>query len=212
VDVEVPVGVSGRRTLLFVIATAGVAALGCGDGAGGSGTCASNASCGGNIVGTWTIVEACNTTTTLAPTGCAERTYTVTDHAVTGTFVFRADGTATRTLRTTGTITLSTPPVCLASAMETCADVDAAFKSLVQTGSGYTAASCADNGGPCVCTLMFDTMSNVSATYTASGSTVTVTSDGDNSSASYCVTGSTLVFSFASTTGDPPAVIVLTRN
>jgi len=203
-----------RRRLLVTVAAAGVAALGCGDGgggttgtggtgggAGGSDSCASNASCGGNIVGTWTIVQGCNIRTTLAPTACADRTYTASDQTVTGTFVFRADGTATRMVRTTGTITLFSPPACLASAMETCADVDASFKSLVQSGSSYTAASCADNGGTCVCTLMFDTTSNVSATYTTSGSIVTITSNGDNS-----------IASSASTTGEPPAVIVLTRQ
>ena len=209
-----------ERALAFALVIAGVTSFGCGDGgagatgaggAGGSATCASNASCGGNIVGSWAIVQACSIKTSVPP-GCAEETHTASNQAQTGTIVFRADGTATETLRTTGTIVESSPPACLASAMETCADVDARFKGLVQSGSSYTAASCADNAGTCVCTLMFDTTSNVSGTYATSGSTLTVTSNGDGNVVSYCVTGSTLILGAASTTGDPPAVYVLARQ
>ena len=197
------------HAVLVSVALAGVS-LGCGSGGGGiNATCASNASCGGDVVGTWTIVRACNTTASMPP-GCGAETYTVTDTAQTGTLAFRADGTVTEMIRTTGTFTLMSPPECLASSMETCADVDASYKDLVRTGSSYTAANCADNAGTCVCTLMFDTTSDIAGTYTTSGSTVTITSSG-NAVASYCVTGSTMVLSAPRTTGDP-AVYVLTRQ
>ena len=96
--------------------------------------------------------------------------------------------------------------------MKTCANLDADFKDLVQTGSSYTTASCADNAGMCECTLMFDTTSNVSATYTTSGSALTITSNGSGNPVTYCATGSTLIISPARTTGDPPAVYVLARQ
>jgi hypothetical protein len=202
-----------RHAVLVSVALGGIS-LGCSDaggGGGGSASCASDASCGGDVVGTWTIVQACNATASVAPGACAQRTDTFSEQAQSGTLVFRADGTATETLRTTGTLTEMTPPVCLASTSQTCADIDAEYKSLVQAGSSYTSANCTDNAGTCVCTLTFDTTTNVSGTYTTSGSTLTVTSNG-SATASYCVTGSTLVFSVATATGDPPSVYVLTRQ
>jgi hypothetical protein len=202
-----------RLLAMFLVVSAYV--LGCGDGMPGAGgvqgvTCASNASCGGNIIGTWSIAQTCNLKTTM-PTTCTEETYAVSDQAQTGTLDFRADGTVAETLRSTGTIMDLLPPACLTNG-ETCADVDATFRNLVTTGSIYTSASCADSAGTCKCTLMFETNSTTSATYATSGSTFTVTSNGDASTGTYCVTGSALVISLSTTSGEPPATYVLARQ
>jgi hypothetical protein len=200
--------------LLLALASGAPGALGCGGGGGdatGGATCASNASCGGNVIGTWAIAQACNTTASF-PTACGAETYSISDNAQTGTIVFRADGSATEMLRTTGTLHDSLPPACLTNG-ETCADIDAARRDEVLTGTIYTAASCSDNAGTCECTLVFDTTSNATGTYTTSGSTLTVTTNGTPNPISYCVTGSTLVMSVATRTiGGPPVVYVLTRQ
>jgi hypothetical protein len=204
---------------LFAIVVAGAASFGCGGGGGmtgtgggsGGGTCTSNASCGGDIVGTWTIVQACNARASKATT-CGAETYTVSNPVQTGTLTFRADGTATVVLRTTGTLVDLLPPICLTDTGQTCADVEASYRELVQSGAGYTSASCADNAGTCECTLGFDTTSNVSGTYATSGSTFTVLSPGTSDSQTYCVTGSTLIINVPSTTSDPPVIYVLTRQ
>lgn len=201
-----------RGTFLVAIVVAGAASLGCGDGGGtGGGTCASNASCGGNIVGTWTIVQTCNARTVKAKT-CGDETYTVSNPVQTGTLAFRADGTATVVLRTTGTLVDVLPPICLTNTGQTCADVEASYRELVQSGADYTSATCTDNAGTCECTLGFDTTSNVSGTYTTSGSTFTVLSPGDSNTQTYCVTGSTLIINVPSTTSDPPVIYVATRQ
>jgi len=208
-----------RGAFLFAIVVAGATSAGCGGGGGmtgtgggsGGGSCTSNASCGGNIVGTWTIVQACNAKVSKATT-CGDETYTASDLVQTGTLTFRADGTATVMLRTTGTLADVLPANCLTNSGMTCADREASFRELVQSGAGYTSASCADNGGTCECALGFDTTSNVSGTYTTSGSTFTVLSSSDSDTQTYCVTGSTLIINVPSTTGDPPVIYVLTRQ
>ncbi len=209
-----------RGRFLFAMVVAGTASFGCGGGGGmtgadggpGGGTCTSNASCGGDIVGAWTIVQACNAKASKSKT-CGAETYTVSNPVQSGTLTFRADGTATEVLRTTGTLADVLPPICLTNAAQTCADIEASYRELVQSGAGYTSASCADNAGTCECALGFDTTTNVSGTYTTSGSTLTVvTNGGSSSSQTYCVTGSTLIISVPSTIGDPPVIYVLTRQ
>jgi hypothetical protein len=179
-------------------------------GGAGAGSCTSNASCGGDIVGTWTITQACNVKSVKA-TVCADQTYAVSDQVQTGTFAFRADGTATQMVRTTGTIAEVFPPACLATGIMTCAETDASYREQVRTGSTYTSASCADNAGSCECDLTFDTTTNVSGTYTTSGSTFTVMGNGNSSTGSYCVTGSTMIINVPRAP-DPPAIYVLTRS
>jgi hypothetical protein len=216
-----------RGTVLIALMVAAAASSGCGGGNGGGGggagggggggttgtdggpsgaTCSSNASCGGDIVGTWAIVQACDVKIVKAKT-CDAETYSVSDQTQTGTLVFRADGTATATVTTSGTLTDLAPASCQTSG-ETCADVDASFKALVQTGTMYTSASCADDAGTCVCTLAVHLTSDRTAPYTTSGSSLIL----GNSTASYCVTGSTLIISSPDATGGPPTIDVLTRQ
>jgi hypothetical protein len=207
-----------RGTVLIALTVAAAASSGCGGGASGGGTggtdggpggatCSSNASCGGDIVGTWAIVQACGVKVVKA-TACDAETYSVSDATQTGTLVFRADGTATETVTITATLIDHAPPSCQTSG-ETCAEVDASFKSAVQqTGSIYTSASCADDSGTCVCTLGVNLPSDRTGPYTTSGSSLIV----GTSTASYCVTGSTLIISSPNATGEPPTIEVLTRQ
>jgi hypothetical protein len=211
--------VSGRALTVLAVLAADLVAVGCGGGGGGTtgtgggtgnATCESNASCGGNIVGTWAVTQVCDLTTSVPPGGCADATNIVSDQVQTGTIAFRSDGTATQMFTTTGTLTKSSPPICLTSAMQTCADMDAAARALV--GSTYTAASCADSAGTCVCTLMFASPANVSGTYTTSGSTLTVVSSADTTTGTFCVAGANLIIELPGATGKPPVVYVFTRQ
>jgi hypothetical protein len=178
-----------------------------GGGAGGSGaTCSSNASCGGDIVGTWALTQACNPRVSV-PITCAGDQYTASGVAQTGTFVFRADGTATQMVRTTGTLLATMPPACLAQRGMTCAEMEATLR----TGPNYTSAICIDKAGTCECTLAFDASTNVSGTYTTSGSTLTA--NGGSSTATYCVTGASLVMRpDGQPAGEPTLTFVLTRQ
>jgi hypothetical protein len=199
-----------------------ILSVGCGDGdggktggdggGGGSGaTCSSNASCGGDIVGTWTIAQACYATLS-RPLSCAQEQQSVSDQVQTGTMVFGSDGTFMLMTRTTGTLSILLPPSCLAEQAATCAEADANLRELAEISETFTSASCVDDAGTCACALMFDISSNGSGTYTTAGSTLTITSSGDPRDSTYCVAGSTLVMAVeAGSTADPPRISVLTR-
>lgn len=64
-----------------------------------------------------------------------------------------------------------------------------------------------------ICTLMIDATSDITGTYTTSGSTLHVTSNGvTTNGVTYCVTGSTLAISVPGTTAMPGPVYVLARQ
>jgi hypothetical protein len=207
----------------FAAATAG-----CGDGKGSTGTggtggaggtggsgasCAGlNTACGGDVVGTWAIAEICNFMITSTTPVCPEVQYTGSTVTEMGTFTFRADGTASEDV--TGTLTLheSVPASCL-DVLGTCAGIDASIQMAVQDGT-YTSGSCVSAAsGSCECTVIAPLTGMTSATYTTSGSMLTVTSDssGNTSTSSYCVQGSTLGLSVPNGSG-APLIYRLTRQ
>jgi hypothetical protein len=83
---------------------------------------------------------------------------------------------------------------------------------VAEPDSGYSSGSCMTTGAGCTCRLMLDAMATTSLTYTTSGTTLMQTVDGMTSSASYCVSGSTLIVSIPSPNGGSPAVYVLTKQ
>lgn len=193
----------------------GTGGTGGGGGTGGSGaSCAGrNTACGGDVVGTWAIAEVCNLTlTTPGSPLCPGTDYSQSTLTETGTFTFRADGTATEDLTATGTLREAVPASCL-DVLGTCADLDANFKMAVQDGL-YTSGSCATGAADsCDCMGTFQVTATISGTYTKSGSTLTLMNTSNNSTtSSYCVQGSTMVISVPSTTGGQPAIYVLTKQ
>ena len=136
---------------------------------------------------------------------------------MTGTYAFRADGTATFDGTFSGTVNDVLPAVCLVDPLTTCTALDADVKQRVaEPGSTYKSAACtAASSGGCACVWSFETTVTNSATYTTMGSTLTVTntSSGATGTSSYCVQGSSLVISYPpSTPGGPPIIYVLTKR
>ena len=175
-----------------------------------------NAACGGDIVGVWEFAATCTLDGPRPEGFCSEQTV-VSQTSVTGTYTFRADGTATFDGTFSGTVNDVLPAACLVDPLTTCTALDADVKQRVaEPGSTYKSAACtAASSGGCACVWSFETTVTNSATYTTMGSTLTVTntSSGATGTSSYCVQGSSLVISYPpSTPGGPPIIYVLTKR
>ncbi len=181
----------------------------CSGGGGSNGqpaVCTNVPSCGGSVVGTWTVANLCgpgaNQTLTPLVADCPSSSSTVTRSA-TGTLTFNADSTYAFALIgiTGGTEHLpNDPKTCLSGA--SCAQIE---RSFLQDGSGvvaiglvptsgtkYSSASCADDGSSCNCALVLvPRMTTETGTYTVSGSTLETTPTGGAAllSSQYCVSG-----------------------
>ena len=157
--------------------------------------------CGGDLVGTWTAA-ACSLTlagvATLSGLGFSLECMSAPvlgSLSVTGTVTFNDDMTYSDNTITTGTSTLELAPVCLEiSGTQTTCDVLAnPLQSL-----GYDSITCVSNAvtGGCTCSntirrdgglaFVADNASS-SGVYTTAGNYVTLTSLGDDTEYSYCV-------------------------
>jgi hypothetical protein len=188
---------------------------GAGTGGGGA-SCDANAACGGDIVGVWDLTATCNLDGPRPDGFCSEQTV-VSQASVTGTYTFRADGTATFDGTFSGTDNDALPAACLVDPLSTCAALDADLKQRVAApGSIYQSAACTEaSSGGCACAWSFESTATTSATYTTTGSTLTLTntSSGTATTSSYCVQGSTMVISVPpSTPGGPPIIYLLTKR
>ena len=166
---------------------------------GGGGTCAKVAPCGGDVIGNWTISDACFNTAALnmdLGMSCPGATFNITGLSVSGSASFNADLTYTTTGTTSISVQETIPVSCLTSGgvTVTCEQLDqqlqqdiAANPSSLQTGhcTGSSSCTCTITSGP-------QTTSGT-GTYTTSGTTLTITeSDGSISSNGYCVQGNEL--------------------
>jgi hypothetical protein len=176
--------------------------LGCGGGGAGAGTCGKVAPCGGDLLGSWTISDACATDTAftsavVAALGCPTATATSSAIQASGNYLFGADGTYTVTENVSATVALDVPSSCLVVAGVTvgCAELG----GLLQVADTVRSAMCAQAGsGTCGCTLVTAPQFDESGTYAIAGTTLnttasTGTATGTTSSGGYCVVdGSTL--------------------
>jgi hypothetical protein len=164
-------------------------------GSSGSGNCGQVAPCGGDIVGDWTIVDACLSFDAQSPLGdfCASATVDAGGIDSSGMVSFRSDLTYSATITLSGTIALNIPTSCLTieGVTLTCAQLDQAAKQALidDPDPSIQSISCAGSSA-CVCTVrMTPETSMASGTYTTSG---TLLIENGGSESNYCVQGSEL--------------------
>jgi hypothetical protein len=150
--------------------------------------------CGGNLVGTWKVTSVCaeiaGAVIDVCPTAVAQL-----DLTLTGTATFSGDGTRSSDFTTKATITYTLDAACLnaITSGKPPATCDVLSKPAdPANGDGPTACT----GDPTVsCTCVEDNpekSEKKTGTYTADGSTLTMTEDADGSmkTAEFCVKGS----------------------
>ena len=155
---------------------------------GSSASCMQVSPCGGDLVGTWRIVQSC-VTATADLTTCAGAT-TQVDFVIGGSVTYDADGTYSST-PTAGAATYHEhfPPGCMPYGL-TC---DQLGHTLADGGAMTTGTCSTDSTGACDCVGQEpEKASNEAGTYVISSSTVTSTHDGGTSSGGYCVRGNML--------------------
>jgi hypothetical protein len=193
----------------------------CGGGGGGTGQCAGNNSCGGNVVGTWSISNLCvqNAAAAAMGTSCPQTQVDASGLMETGTITFNSDMTYASTATLSGTIRETLPSSCLMSqgVTVTCAQLNTELQTLVQAAnSPFSGGSCAQASSGCACSFQVASQTSTeSGTYSVSGSTITtMPTGGTNSSETYCVQGSTLTLSSMSMSGMPGASgeVILTKQ
>jgi hypothetical protein len=214
-----------RTVAMLVIA--GATLLSCGDTTGGSressAECSGSSSCGGDLVGSWSITSLCDVTGVAAVSAsCPAAQIDASGVNVSGNLSFKSDMTFTSTARLSGTATVAVSNSCLMTGgfTLTCDDLSTL---LLEIGQGI-GGSCADASGGCDCTLQLTSLTTTgSGTYSTSGSTLTTLSSVDGgtpsaTTASYCVQGSTLTLSSTATsvmsgvTGEIAGRIALARQ
>jgi hypothetical protein len=177
-------------------------------GGGGAGQCGGNTTCGGNVVGAWSISNVClqNASSAVMNTSCPQAQVDASGLKETGTITFNADMTYTSSATLSGAIKETFPSSCLMSqgVTVTCAQLNSELQTLVQAAnSPFSSASCAQASSGCACSFQFSSQTSTqSGTYSTSGSTITnMPSGGTASSDTYCVQGSTLTLSSMSMSG-----------
>ena len=166
-------------------------ATGCSSsGSSSTSNCGKVAACGGNVVGTWKIIDACTTssTPTMPNTSCPGETLQVTGFQASGTLTINTDMTYTTSTSTTASLQLVEPVSCLMGG--TCSQLSMSLSS----SDGGTSGSCTTSGANCNCTGTFGGGATTEmGAYTVSGTTITTTpANGTSTTNSYCVQGTML--------------------
>lgn len=144
------------------------------------------ASCGGDPVGTWTYMASCTSANEPEPFGsfCPEGTIEDT-WSFTGTLTFSADGTFEKAITRQQLVhSFYLPQTCTEGEFPSCSDLE----------YGITCAGSPTDGG-CVCVDVLDLGDgSVSGTWTQQGSSLTFSQPGTGDySADLCATGTQLV-------------------
>jgi hypothetical protein len=177
------------------------ALLSCGSQSGGA--CGKVQPCGGSVVGSWKLDEACVGPTVASASllgFCPDSTTTATLTAA-GTASFNQDGTYTRTISIGGTAHVSIPPSCLVvpalGVTLTCDQVgQLATPGLTVTPfAEVQSATCASSGSTCECTVTLNPqVMTQTGTYDATGTQLSQFSGGGTTLEQdyYCVQGGKL--------------------
>jgi hypothetical protein len=147
--------------------------------AGTTGKCPDFVPCGGNVVGTWAPDPICAPATQASGgNGCTGETWDVSHVVSQPTWTFRADGTMTVALSTSGFATVTTNDTCLAKNTPpvTCADAGPAYaKHIFFAGGMPSSGGCVPSGTDCRCTIDFTpTPVEAPGSYSPSGTTLSV--------------------------------------
>ena len=208
-----------RGRFSVVIMLVGVAVAGCnGDSSGGS--CARPDPCGGDVVGTWKIVDSC-VEFTVPPLGldfCPQATADITETAFSGGATYNADLTYSSTLTLAYTFVLRLPTSCLSSGggTVTCADFNDALQAQLTAhpDPDIQSYTCASGGSSCNCTVVPTPQTELeSGTYSTTGGRITSTPTGDApSNENYCVQGDTLHLLTDESDVDASGQLILARQ
>jgi hypothetical protein len=178
---------------LAALGSLAVLVSGCGGGGLSEGGCSNGATCGGDLVGTWTIVSSC---LSISATGfdmdCPTATVTSSKQTITGTQTYNADLTYTvvETLSVNATVTLPMSCVTFQGFALTCAQVT----QLLMADGSFKSATCTSAGTGCSCNVVVSEVgaSGAGIYSTSNGVVTTTTDDGSTEQNSYCVRGKTL--------------------
>jgi hypothetical protein len=162
----------------------------CGGSSGGSaGSCLQVEPCGGNLVGSWSLSNACINSAAISMQFagvCPTAAVTAAHVTASGSLMFNADMTYSTMLNEGGTFSVSVPASCINGGSCTllgAALQDPSFQSVTCTGSTT-----------CVCNVVLAPMiTNETGTYTTSGTAAMLTtSTGTTDGGDYCVQGNEL--------------------
>jgi hypothetical protein len=163
---------------------------------GGTPTCMNVAPCGGNLTGSWKMVNVCfdqPTPPSDVTDFCPTAKLNVSNPAVTGNVAYNADKTFTQTATVTATLTLTLPGSCLTGQNAvTCTQIESSSNQGVMDPSQLvTCVMTADNG--CQCSSALQDTSQATGTYTVDTShLMQVGSDGSTDDEDFCVQGNNL--------------------
>jgi hypothetical protein len=178
----------------FALLSAGALSAGCNGSTGGA-SCTQVSPCGGNVVGTWTIQNACviaqsHTGTAVASCpGSSEQVEWITE---TGTVSFNADMTYSDSRQQSVSVTLMLPQSCtLGSLTLTCSQLTTILDQ--NAGDAGTPPTCTTAGSGCDCSVEGSSQASHTGTYSINGDTITFMPNGGTpTTATYCVQGNTV--------------------
>ena len=176
--------------------------------------CASFASCGGSLVGTWKVESGCIQVATPTSTASPCQPFTtVSGPTFTGSYEFASGDTYAATMALTSTSKGTYSPDCLAQMRMSCAD----FNTVSSQPDAKVAFTCvSSSSGNCDCSAALHTTNTEQGTYTTSGNTFTTTPQGsaNPTTGEYCVQGNTLRLRFvdSSSSGSATFTIVATMQ
>jgi hypothetical protein len=176
-----------------------VSLLGACGGDDGGGSCASAGTCGGDVVGRWTVTNTCIRGAVSADmdTMCKDAKIVSDGLRLDGTYEFKSDRTYAVDAKMNGTMNMTFPASCLqqGSSSLTCDQLGAFFAAFGSTQAGLT-VTC-KGSSTCSCAFTFkDAPSKATGTYSTSNGKLTMKSSSSTSSTGetddYCVQGNTL--------------------
>jgi hypothetical protein len=178
-----------------------------GDGDGRVATCNEFTPCGGDVVGSWEITETCiDPSVTVAIGDCSDTAVDYRSYEVDGEYVFDASGNVTVTFDSRFSYVWDIPRSCFSD--YTCTEMETLLNSATSTGTSTIefSATCPEAPTVCRCEITGSIAGTNVATYTTSGSTLTIVSADSESTQQYCVDGDDL------TMRAEGGEFVLTRN
>ena len=179
-----------------------------GGGNDGGSACPSVSPCGGDLVGTWQVTQACLSGTEDLNSTCPGASATITS-SFTGTVIYNSNNTYTSMVTGGGTTHFHYPGACLPAGY-TCTQ----FSQLLMSVGSYSSVNCAtDAASVCNCDAVTASLpTDESGTYTSSGVTVTTVHSGSTSIGQYCIQGNVMYQMETPRDGGATEVVVLRRQ
>jgi hypothetical protein len=189
-----------RRALAAGLVAFSGWAAGCSGSSAGQ-TCGAVEPCGGDLVGSWSIVDSCLSASGMfssqkqaffAQFCVGSGTGAVSDDAGNAAWVGAWSFGASMSYAVSLLETVHEAFTC--SDGETCSALDTEIKALQQTTPTMQSAACQEVGGACKCSVDWATFTEESGAYVAAGTAITLapTTGAPTSQIGYCVKGNTM--------------------